>query len=217
MKSVNIPKLKASVMTPSMEEISLLLESQGITLPVDTVNWETYNYRPDVKVTIAYNSSEIFLKYHVTEEYFKAEMTESNQNVYEDSCVEFFVSPADDNIYYNFEFNALGTCLIGSGTARENSRRVDPAVISKIRRLGSAGKEPVKEKQGRYEWWLTVAIPFEVFFHHDSLKPEGKTFRANFYKCGDGLKVQHYLTWNPVGTRFPDFHQPAFFGTLNFL
>jgi hypothetical protein len=40
-------------------------------------------------------------------------MTRSNQQVYEDSCVEFFVAPSNDGIYFNFEFNAIGTILMG--------------------------------------------------------------------------------------------------------
>ena len=68
---------------------------------IDTINWKGYNYKPDVALSIAYSDHEIFLKYYITENYFKAEKTESNQMVCEDSCVEFFVSPEDDGIYYN--------------------------------------------------------------------------------------------------------------------
>ena len=84
--------------------------------------------------------------------------------VCEDSCVEFFVSPEDDGIYYNHEFNGIGTCLLGSGTGRENSVRADPEIISRIRRLTSIGQKPVTNSEGNLEWTLTVAVPFEVFF-----------------------------------------------------
>jgi len=46
---------------------------------------------------------------------------------------------------------------------------------------------------------------------------KGKIFRANFYKCGDKLTVPHYVTWNPVGTENPDYHQPEHFGLLKFI
>ena len=46
---------------------------------------------------------------------------------------------------------------------------------------------------------------------------KGKTFRANFYKCGDMLSVPHYVTWNPVGTPKPDYHRPEYFGELKFV
>ena len=116
---------------------------------IDTINWKDYNYKPEVEFSIAYSNHEIFLKYYINEKYFKAEKTESNQMVCEDSCVEFFVSPEDDGIYYNLEFNGIGTCLLGSGTDRANSTRANPEIISKIRRMSSAGKKPFKEKVGR--------------------------------------------------------------------
>jgi hypothetical protein len=43
-----------------------------------------------------------------------------------------------------------------------------------------------------------------------------ETLRANFYKCGDGTSVPHYLSWNQVITETPDFHRPEFFGEISF-
>ncbi|HNW57701.1 MAG TPA: carbohydrate-binding family 9-like protein [Bacteroidales bacterium] len=217
MKVAEIKKLKLEAAVPDLRDVSAKLDEQKERLLIDTINWKDFNYKPEVALSIAYSDREIFLKYYVKENYFKAEKIESNQMVCEDSCVEFFVSPEEDGIYYNLEFNGIGTCLMGSGTARENSTRVNPSVISKIRRLSSVGSEPVKEREGSFEWTITIAIPFEVFFHHNIKEIKGKTFRANFYKCGDMLKVPHYVTWNPVGTENPDYHQPVFFGLLRFI
>jgi len=61
------------------------------------------------------------------------------------------------------KFNAIGTCLLGVGTGRANSQRIRPEIISKIRRLTTAGTKPVREIEGEYTWTITVAIPFEVF------------------------------------------------------
>ncbi len=202
---------------PDLEEISTWLDNNCRKIPVDSVNWVEYDYKPEVLFAIAYSSDEIFLKFYVTENYFKAEKTDSNQMVYEDSCVEFFVSPEDDGIYYNFEFNGIGTCLYGSGTGRNDNKKADPEVISQIRRLCSAGKDPIKEKVGKYSWTITIAIPLSILNNHIIKDLKGKKFRANFYKCGDKLTVPHYLTWNQVRTEKPDFHQPEYFGTLIFV
>jgi hypothetical protein len=202
---------------PEMEEISASLDKLSPKLPINIINWIRYSYKPEVSASVEYSNHEIFIKYYVSEKYFKAEMTETNQRVFEDSCVEFFVSPEGDGIYYNLEFNAIGTCLMGSGTSRENSTLVRPEIVSKIRRLTSMGNSPVNEKTGGISWTITLAIPFEVLFHHSIRDLKGKTFRANFYKCGDKLTQPHYLTWNPVDTEKPDFHQPSYFGLLRFL
>jgi hypothetical protein len=216
MKTAEAPLLKMNSAFPPMDELEKAMDNLQHH-KIDTLNWKDQVYRPEVSFSIAYSSHEIFIKYFVKEIYFKAEKTEPNQNVYEDSCVEFFVSPVDDGLYYNMEFNAIGTCLLGSGTGRKDSKRTDPKIISKIRRLASSGNKPLKEREGEYAWTITIAIPFEVFFHHNIEELTGKTFRANFYKCGDKLKVPHYLTWNPVGTEKPDFHRPEYFGFLKFL
>ncbi len=217
MKIAEIKKSKLKSAYPGLEDISAELDSLKDRLLIDTINWTDYKYKPKVKLSIAYSDNEIFLKYFVTEDYFKAEKTESNQNVFEDSCVEFFVSPEEDGIYYNLEINGIGTFLLGTGTARVNSTRANPEIISKIRRLSSIGNNPVKEKEVEFSWTITVAIPFGVFFHHKVKELKGKSFRANFYKCGDKLKVPHYVTWSRIGTPDPDFHQPDWFGVLKFI
>ena len=217
LKTLEVNKLEFRSEYPGLDEISEKIDNLNIRNPVEEVNWKSFDYKPDVKFSIAYTGKEILLKYYVTEQWFKAEKTETNQEVYEDSCVEFFVSPSTDGIYYNLEFNGIGTCLMGSGTGRENSRRADPELIVRIRRTTSVGGEIVKEKKGKFSWTITMAIPFDVFFRHKITELKGKTFRANFYKCGDKLSVPHYVTWNPVKTEAPDYHRPEYFGVLKFV
>jgi hypothetical protein len=217
MNLLEVKKIDFAKETPSLEEISTKLEEQGLKHHIDKINWKDFPYKPDVSFSIGYTNMEILLKYYVTEQYFKAEKTETNQMVCEDSCVEFFVSPADDGIYYNLEFNGIGTCLLGSGTGRADSIRVAPGIVAKIRRKTSVGNKPVKERKGSFSWTITIAVPTEIFFHHRIKKLKGKTFRANFYKCGDMLSVPHFVTWNPVGTEKPDYHRPEYFGLLKFI
>lgn len=217
MKTLEIREVFFNGQYPSLDEISDRLDELNMRVPVGELNWKDYDYRPDVTFSMGYTSKEILLKYYVSENYFKAEKTKTNEMVCEDSCVEFFVSPADDGIYYNLEFNGIGTCLMGSGTGREDSTRVDPGIVDGIRRMTSEGKKPTEEKKGEFSWTITLAIPLKVFFRHDIKELKGKKFRANFYKCGDKLSVPHYVTWNPVETKNPDYHRPEFFGLLKFI
>jgi len=217
MKIAEIKKTQLKSAYPDLEDISAELDSLNDCLLIDTINWADFPYKPQVKLSILYSDKEIFLKYYICEKYFKAEKTESNQNVFEDSCVEFFVSPEDDGIYYNLEINGIGTCLLGTGTGRADSIRANPEIIRKIRILSSVGNKPVREKEGEFSWDITLAIPFDVFFHHKIKELKGRSFRANFYKCGDKLAVPHYVSWSRIGTPKPDFHQPAWFGVLNFI
>jgi hypothetical protein len=217
MKVIKVSEEIFKVPSPELQVISARLDTLGRGHHINLLNWKNYDYRPDVRFNIAYGLGEIFIKYYITEDYFKAEKTGANEKVSEDSCVEFFVSPANDGIYYNFEFNAIGTCLAGSGSCRHDNIKVPVEIISGIRRLGSFNDGPGPEEGRPFSWTLTIAIPLETFFLHGITELKGKTFRANFYKCGDKLIIPHYLTWNRVGTDKPDFHQPEYFGVLKFI
>ncbi len=217
MKIIDVPRLHNSSEIPPMEEVSLLLDRSGRGHELGEVNWESHPYKPEVRFNIAWGEREIYLKYYICESHVKAEKSRSNEMVCEDSCVEFFVAPESDGLYYNFEFNPIGTALMGSGHGRHDSSRSDPSLVSSIRRLTTMGREPFSEISGDIEWSLTVAIPLTLFFRHRVESLVGKSFRANFYKCGDNLTTPHYLTWNPVKSEKPDYHRPEFFGILNFI
>jgi hypothetical protein len=217
MKIIEVRKLNAEKTLPPMEEVSARLDELGKGHPAETVNWKEFPYKPEVKFNIAWGDKEIYIKYYIRESRVKAEKSDTNEMVCEDSCVEFFVSPSDDGVYYNFEFNPIGTALLGSGHGRHDSTRADAGVIESIRRLTTMGNEPFAEISGDIRWSLTLAIPLTAFFHHRVENLRGKSFRANFYKCGDKLSNPHYVSWTPVGTEKPDFHRPEYFGVLKFI
>lgn len=217
MKTLKVRKLELSEAVPPLAEVSARLDQLGKGHNIRIINWKSHGYKPVVRFNIAYSDNEVFLKYYITENSVKAEKTKSNEMVCEDSCVEFFVSPAGDGIYYNFEFNPIGTILLGSGHGRSDSVRASENHISLIRRITSLGTEPFTEIKGKVIWNITIAIPLKAFYNHNIERLNGKTFRANFYKCGDKLSVPHYVTWNPVKTEKPDFHRPEHFGILEFV
>ena len=217
MQTIDVRRLDSQRTVPQMPEVSARLDELGEGHAIETLNWESFSYRPEVKFNIAYGDSEIYIKYYVREAYTKAEKSRTNEMVCEDSCVEFFVSPTDDGLYYNFEFNPIGTALMGSGHGRHDSARADASVVDGIRRLTTMGNEPFAEISGDIRWSLTLAIPLSVFFHHKVESLAGRSFRANFYKCGDKLSNPHFVTWNPVGTEKPDYHRPEYFGNLRFI
>ncbi|GHU84921.1 hypothetical protein FACS189473_3230 [Spirochaetia bacterium] len=124
-----------------------------------------------------------------------------------DSALEFFFSPLpDDPRYFNFEFNPLGTIFLGFGLDRDRSVR---QVIPGYRELFAVA--PFRFDGG---WGIDFAIPASfIGIYLPSFKLEkGCILRGNFYKCGDETESPHYLAWNPVDSRSPDFHRPECFG-----
>ena len=87
--------------------------------PLDVVNWKDYPYKPEVSFRIAHTGREILLHYKVKEASVRAVASGDNGRVWEDACVEFFVSPEGDDRYYNFECNCVGRLLIQGGAVNE--------------------------------------------------------------------------------------------------
>lgn len=183
---------------------------------IDITPWQHEGDKPIVHVATAYDDAHIYLQYTVQESSIIAKTTTNNGPVWQDSCVEFFIMPEADGIFYNFEFNCIGAKLLYAGKTRNERTPADDATIDKIITESTLGHEPFEEKKGYFEWTMTVVIPLSCFFQHTIKTLKGKTSKGNFYKCGDGLSQPHYLAWNNIETPNPDFHTPQYFGEIVF-
>lgn len=175
--------------------------------------WPGKGVKPDVEFKMAYGDDAFFLKYTVSEKHFRAVYKQTNDPVWNDSCVEFFIGFEENGAYYNFEFNALGTPLVGYGINKQREL-LDPALINGIKRIAEVKKN--KDGAMPFYWELTLVIPFSVFYKHRFTTSRGAECRANFYKCGDMLPEPHFLCWNNIEAGMPDFHLPQYFGKLMF-
>ena len=215
MKELRIKKVSAA--NVPVEAIPSLLDQEKIGFnPINVVNWEAFPYCPSVEFRMAYTENAILLHYKVKEASVRAAAGEDNGPVWEDACVEFFSIPGGDGIYYNLECNCAGNMLIGAGAERKGRQRATQEVLDKVQRWSSLGREPFEERVGECAWEVALIVPFKAFFMHNITSMEGKTIRANFYKCGDKLQNRHYLSWNPIDLEKPAFHCPPFFGTVIF-
>lgn len=197
----------------SIDEISKKLDHIHQEL-IFNAPWEAYPYKPEVAFAMAHGKDAIFLKYYVEEKHVRAVNSEPNQPVYEDSCVEFFISFEDEPEYYNFEFNCAGTCLLGFGEWREGRELISPEIIKQI--AYQSELKAATNAGANIGWELTLAIPFSSFLYHEIASLKAKKCRANFYKCGDKLPEPHFLAWNNIQSENPNFHLPEFFGNVEF-
>ena len=106
--------------------------------------------------------------------------------------------------------------MIAAGTGRNAREHAPQEVMDTVQRWSSLGREPFEERVGECAWELALVIPYSAFFKHRLSGLDGKSIRANFYKCGDKLQTPHFLSWNPINVETPDFHRPDFFGMLKF-
>lgn len=201
----------------TLAQVSELLEEQAELHSIDLINWDTFQYQPDVKFRIAHANNQIWLKYYVTEENILAQIDEVNGSVSGDSCVEFFFDPQGDGNYYNFEFSCIGMPHLAYGPRRGERQFVaEEKIREQIAVASSLGNEPFVEKTGGHTWEMTIVIPASILIADEGIQLKGLKTRANLYKCGDKTSESHYLSWNAVGTETPDFHRPEYFGTLVF-
>lgn len=215
MKTVTVQKIEKNNI--SANQVATLFDNTKIPFhTIASLNWNEYPYRPEVSFRIAHDGTSIFINYHVKEKSIRARYSKDNSMVWTDSCVEFFLLPAGKNEYYNIESNCIGTLFFGIG---ENGNYREPALpefLNQIQRWSSLGNQPFEERIGDVEWELSLIIPTSSFFKGDIKNLSGQAMKGNFFKCGDDLVSPHFLSWNPINTKSPNFHLPEFFGTLLF-
>lgn len=200
---------------PKQEGISTAKEA-SVLLDQCTKNklrftpWEEYPYKPKVSFAISYTATHILLKYYVEEQEIRARNTAINSPVWQDSCVEFFISFDEGLHYYNIEMNCIGAALVGYGTSKEDRVLLDAALISGIKCLSE-----INSRHGKtIRWELTSLLPLKLFKFNPIKALENTTFQANFYKCGDLLPEPHFISWSNIKAAAPEFHLPAFFGRI---
>lgn len=209
MNRLKVPYLHNIHYEETVDTVSLQLdELQKHSL--DVTPWTAYPYKPQVQFAMAHSDDCILLKYYVVEKNIRAAAAKINGAVWEDACVEFFIS-FDGEGYYNLEFNCIGTALVGFGKGRAGRELLAEAVIEKIKYASC-----IANGDNAVHWDLTLVIPFEVFTYHHITSLKGKKCSANFYKCGDALPEPHFVAWSTIEAPQPDFHLPHYFGEITF-
>ncbi len=214
-KQLTVKKISCNIV-PSAESVPSVLDKNHIGFhKIENANWAEFPYKPEVSFRIAHTGKEILLHFKVKEASVRAVATQDNGRVWEDSCVEFFISPEGNDFYYNFECNCITKLLIQQGKPSKRTL-ADQTILSQVKRWSTMGTESFEAKKGTFDWELTLVIPATALYQHAINTFDGKRMKANFYKCGDELPTPHYISWSPIKTDKPKFHCPEFFGTIVF-
>lgn len=174
---------------------------------ISNYKW-TEGYAPEAFAQLIYIEDKGFaLRMSVKESDPLAVCTEYNQPVYQDSCMEFFVSfNPESPKYMNFEMNSNGAFLAAVRTERANKTPIHTL----------AELPEVKASKDSDSWSVEVFFPNEfigkTFGKSDFAR--GERIKGNFYKCGDNTAIPHFGMWAPIENEKPDFHRPEFFGIM---
>lgn len=150
----------------------------------------------------------IFLRMRTDETELRAVNTKRDESIWEDSCMEFFISPfAHREEYLNFEMNPNGAYLCQFGKGRQ-----DRVFLSEL----TDEEALVSTRVTSDGWSLELFIPEKLI-----TKAFGEVFRAdecrlkgNFYKCGDLTVKPHYDSFSKMSTLPPGFHNPECFADI---
>jgi len=180
--------------------------------------WEEFTYHPATNARLVMSEKGFHLLMTSRESFLRAEETNLNAGVCEDSCMEFFFMPAPEKSksYVNIEMNPKGVYHCGMGTGRHE--RWFPSTEANRCLNIKAGTETGKVECVETEqlWWVRYDLPWvylDSLFGKDTYE-SGKVMRGNFYKCGDSTVHVHYNTWSGIGLPKPDYHCPDWFGEL---
>ena len=176
---------------------------------------------PDTRVKLAWDDSAIYVIFRVKDKFVRSVHRNHQDPVYRDSCVEFFFIPGEETGmgYFNLEMNCGGTMLFHHQTApRTGSVSIRNEQIEQV--MVAATLPPIIDPEIEQDttWVVEYRIPFSILgeYHDFEIPEKGMRWRANFYKCGDDTSHPHWLTWAPVDLPNPDFHQPEYFGWIEF-
>lgn len=197
MKKYNITYIK-NEMRPEVWSSIPKVMIDTVLEPIPPVPYKT-------EAQLAYNDEKIFVHLKTNERKIRAVNTDRNDPVCEDSCMEFFFAPDNDDVrYFNFEINPIGTLLLYVCNKRiEMIPTTDDESIFNIKSIIT--------KDG---WELFYEIPFTfIKKYFNKISP---VMLANFYKCGEQTEVEHYIAWSKKPDSPRDFHRPEDFGQIIF-
>lgn len=177
--------------------------------------WWTSGDREHTEARLLWDEKSLYVGFRAIDSHVSATLTERDDPVSRDDCVEVFIAPdtADVSIYYNFEFNALGTILDRSPHERRSSNWNADSL-----RVAVAIEGTINQQDGVDSLWTTeIAIPFDTFtgFAPNVPPVDGDVWRLNLYRTGGAINLQ-YITWSPTLAEKPNFHVPARFGVVHF-
>ena len=155
---------------------------------------------------IGYTKDALLVRLEAHEALIRAEENGPLGRPWEDSCLEFFLSPAaGDPRYINIEFNPNACCRLGLGDGRER--------MQLLPEKNWLEPEVFTTAEG---WGITYRVPFallKMLFPTFNAAP-GTVIRANCYKCGDKTAQPHFFSWNRIASETPNFHRPQDFGKM---
>lgn len=171
-------------------------------------NWDSeVHYNTFFKMCFVKDKG-IYLQMNTDETQLRKVNTKRDENIWEDSCMEFFLCPfSHREEYLNFEMNPNGAYLCQFGKGRENR-----VFLKSITDEEASVKTEITDDGWSLELFVPEKLISEAF--GETFKAKECTLKGNFYKCGDLTYKPHYDSFNKMSTLPPGFHNPECFAQI---
>lgn len=174
-----------------------------------TYPWDNNGYKPYAEYRLSVCEDSFLMQITVEEHNPRRVQTRHQQDVYKDSCVEWFVNFLPDSCdrYFNFEVNASGIMHVAFRRGRHDGTLLTEEAIRQLNIQATVGEDT---------WQVCFRVPFSWIQSYipEFQFREGMKIRTNFYKCGDETQFPHYGIWKESPLEKPDFHRPEYFGEV---
>lgn len=190
----------------------------GCPLPPD------HGHQPKTRFQGLFNEDALVGRFSVEDRYVRSVMTEYQDQVSQDSCVEFFFRPVTPSGpasgYFNFEFNMGGVLLVYYIRNHERVNgfkdysKLTPEECAKVVVESSHPGVTDPEIADPVDWQLAFRIPRQILEVYAGPLGvlRGSTWTANFYKCASDTSHPHWISWQPLPAM--NFHLPDSFGPI---
>src|SRR5688572_8755966 len=217
-KSTTVPRIQAAIKVDGFLDEAPWQKAARLT---PFVHHDTMAAaRVNTEVRIWYDEAALYVGWVVDDGDIQATFTQRDSRFWEEEVVEFFVTPATLERYFELQWNPLGAtfdAIIANQIAqdgRSQGIKGDWSYTARDTTFNVRVDGSVQNSSDRDErWTVEVRIPFTDF----SVRPPrpGDVWRGNFYRFNrDRGREPEQLSWSP--TIWPGFHQPARFGYLRF-
>ncbi|MCX7656314.1 MAG: carbohydrate-binding family 9-like protein [Treponemataceae bacterium] len=159
-------------------------------------------------VRMGYTDRFLYVRFEAYAPTIRARRTEPKSDVFRDDCLEIFLLPAE-NRYWAWEINALGTLLDYQVYIRPTGLEFDYS-------WKSAATSMVRQYPQKALVVLELAIPWHDFERHEP------PFQGTHWKMSINRIIVNeegkpsYASWCPFPQGVVSFHQPPYFGVLEF-
>ncbi len=172
------------------------------------------------EVRVWYDQAALYLGWMLEDGDIQATFTQRDSRFWEEEVVEFFVTPAGLDRYFELQWNPLGgtfDAIISNELGpdgRSKQFKGDWSYTASdmtfaVRVDGSVQNSSDRDRR----WTVEARIPFADL--KASTPRPGDVWRGNFYRFNrDRGQDPELLSWSP--TIWPGFHQPTRFGYLRF-